>query len=350
MKSKRLIALAMALVLLCSVCSAFAASAGTSDDPLLSRSYLSAWSEEQVQTAVSAVDTAIRAAQRSARVEANRILSVTANNGVRMETLPSGASVALKTGDFVTLTGGSATVRIQSGMLVDATTGQTVSSGNVEAYHRYIACEDLSAVLTCTAQETALMMSGTAIVSRFLDVTPTLWYGSAVDYVTTHALMLGMGDMAFYPSYTLSRAMFVTMLGRLSGVDESGYPGSSFSDTPAGQWYSPYVEWGVQAGIVTGMGDNQFEPDAPVTREQMATFIARYAAYTGLTLSQICVTPAVFQDQSSVSGWAEAGVELMRQTGILRGDETGCFHPRNSATRAEAATVFMRLCGAMSLT
>lgn len=349
MKSKRLIALAMTLILLCSVCSAFAVGAGTAEDPLLSRSYLSAWSEKQVETAVSAADTAIRAAQRSARVEANRILSVTANNGIRMETLPSGASVALKTGDFVMLTGGSATVRIQSGVLVDATTGRTVSSGSVEAYHRYIACEDLSAVLTATAQETALTMSGTAIVSRFLDATPTLWYGSAVDYVTANALMLGMGNMEFRPSYTLSRAMFVTMLGRLSGVNESDYPGTSFSDTPAGQWYSPYVEWGVQAGIVTGMGDNRFEPDSPITREQMATLIARYTAYTGLTLLPICVTPAVFQDQSEVSGWAEAGVDLMRQTGILRGDETGCFHPRNSATRAEAATLFMRLCGAMSL-
>lgn len=348
MKSKRLIALAAALLVLCGMCSAFAAGAGSSGDPLLSRSYLTSWSSGQLQTAAKMVESAIDAARCSASMEANRIFSAAANNGIRAESLSSGTSIALKTGDFFTLTGGSASIRIQSGILVDATTGGTVSSGQVAANHRYIACENLSAVLTCTASST-ILLSGTTTVSRFVDVNPTQWFGIAVDYASTHELMLGMSPTEFYPQYTLSRAMFVTILGRLAGVNESAYSGTSFRDVPTGKWYSAYVEWGAQTGIVNGMAPGQFVPDSPVTREQMATLIARYVTYRGLTLPQTSVTLTVFEDQANVSGWALSGVELMRQTAIIRGDERGYFNPRNSTTRAEAATVFMRLCGAMSL-
>lgn len=348
MKSKRLIALVAALLLLCGMCSAFAASAGSAGDPLLSRSYLTSWADGQLQTAATMVDSAISAAHHSASKEANRIFSAAANNGIRAESLPSGASVALTTGDFFTLTGGSATVRIRSGVLVDATTGNAVSSGSLAANHRYIACESLSAVLTCTAPSTVLL-SGMTTVSRFVDVDPTSWYGTAVDYAATNGLMFGMSPTEFYPSYTLSRAMFVTILGRLAGVDASAYPGTSFSDVPTGQWYSPYVEWGAQAGIVTGMAPGKFAPNSPVTREQMATLIARYVTYKGLSLPQSGAALTVFQDQAKISDWALAGVELMKQSAIIYGDDRGYFNPQNSATRAEAATVFMRLCGAMSL-
>lgn len=348
MKSKRLIALAAALLLLCGMCSAFAAGAGSAGDPLLSRSYLTTWSNGQLQTAATMVESTLNAARCSVSMDANRIFSAAANNGIRAESLASGASVSVKTGDFFTLTSGSATIRIQSGILVDATTGNTVSSGQLTANHRYIACEKLSAVLTCTAPCT-ILLSGMTTVSQFVDVAPTAWYGIAVDYASTNELMLGMSPTEFYPQYTLSRAMFVTILGRLAGVDESAYSGTSFRDVPTGTWYSAYVEWGAQTGIVDGMAPGQFVPNSPVTREQMATLIARYATYRGITLPQTSVTLTVFKDQANVSNWALSGVELMRQTAIIRGDDQGYFNPRNSTTRAEAATVFMRLCGAMSL-
>lgn len=349
MKSKRLIALAAALLLLCSMCSVFAASAGSASDPLLSRSYLTSWSSTQLQAGSTAADSALGTARRSALLDANRIFSATANNGIRAESLPSGALIALTTGDFFTLTGGSATLRIQSGVLVDATLGQTVSSGKLAANHRYIACENLSAVLTCTAPDTTLLLSATATVSRFSDVMPTSWYAKAVDYTYTNGLIAGMSATEFGPSLTLTRAMFITILGRLVGVDEAAYSGTVFSDVPAGKWYSAYIAWGAQTGIVAGMGNGKFEPNSPVTREQMASFIERYVTYKGLSLQQICETPDVFVDQAKISGWAKDSVEMMRQTGIICGDTAGYFHPRNSATRAEAASMFTRLDGAIAL-
>lgn len=350
MKLKRLIALAAALLLLCGMCSAFAAGAGSAGDPLLSRSYLTSWSSEQLQTAATMVDASVGTARRSALLNANQIFTAATNNGIRAEVLPSGALIALTTGDFFTLTGGSATVHVRSGVLVDATLGQTVSSGSLTANHRYIACEALSAVLTCTAQNTSLLLSGTATVSHFSDVVPTSWYAKDVDYTYTTGLIAGMSATEFGPSLTMTRAMFVTILGRLAGVDESAYPNTSFSDVPSGKWYSSYIEWGVQTGIVSGMGDGTFLPNSPVTREQMAAFIERYVTYKGLSLPQVCETPAVFADQEKISHWAKDSVELIRQTGIICGDTAGYFNPRNNATRAEAASMFTRLDGAIALT
>lgn len=350
MKSKRLIALAAALLLLCGMCSAFAADAGSAGNPLLSRSYLTSWSSGQLQTAATRIDSSVGTARRAALLDANQIFSAAANNGIRAEFLPSGALIALKTGDFLTLTGGSAAIRIQSGVLVDATLGKTVSSGNLTVNHRYIACESLSAIVTCTAQNTSLLLSGTATVSHFSDVMPTSWYAKDVDYTYTANLIAGMSATEFAPALTLTRAMFITILGRLAGVDEAAYHSMPFSDVPAGKWYSPYIAWGAQTGIVAGMGNGKFSPDSPVTREQMASFIERYVTYRGLSLPQVCATPDVFVDQDRISGWAKESVELIRQSGVICGDTHGYFNPNNSATRAEAASMFARLDGAIALT
>ena len=137
--------------------------------------------------------------------------------------------------------------------------------------------------------------------------------------------------------------MFVTILGRMAGVQEREYPGASFSDVEVGSWYAPYVEWGAKNGIVNGMGEGVFAPDSPVTREQMAALITRYADAEGYDLPAGVSAVAAFRDAGSISGWAFGSVERMRQTGLLNGDAEGNFRPLNGATRAEAATVFMRL-------
>lgn len=342
MKTKRLIALTAALLLLCSLGSVFAANPGSAQDPLLSRSYLTTWSSQLLQNATAAMERSISAAYRSAVRQMNRTFDIAENNSIRNETLPSGASVALTSGNFFTLTGGAATVQIKSGTLVDATTGHVVSSGSLSANHRYIACENLSAVLTCTAPDTTLLLSASTIVSYFVDVVPTQWYGLQVEYNYLYGLMAGMSTTEFGPSVTLTRAMFVTILGRLAGVDASAYPGTSFSDTPTGQYYSPYVEWGAKTGIVAGMGNGKFEPGSAVTREQMAAFVARYLTKAELDLPQ-SGSSGSFHDQASISSWAKSDVALMVQTGIFRGDANGYFRPGSNATRAEAATVFMQL-------
>lgn len=189
-----------------------------------------------------------------------------------------------------------------------------------------------------------------AAAHPFQDVPNGHWATAAVAYVYDNDLMNGTGSGTFTPDGRLTRAMFVTILGRMDGVNAAGYPGTSFSDVPVGQWYSPYVAWASEQRIVTGTGNGNgngngcFSPDTSVTREQMAAMIARYVEAGGINLSDAANAPAGFQDASSVSSWAKDGLELMRRTGILTGYADGTFGPKKTATRAEAATIFMRLC------
>ena len=339
---KRCLALLCAVLLLGSLSAALAANAGSAADPLLSRSYADAWAAQFL----AAQETELRQRLNAVGTDRKRelwMLSVSSGEkAVRMETLPAGATVALTEGDSFTLLSGGANVLIQSGTLVDVTHGREVYSGSLTAGDSYVACEVLSAVLTVT-EESLFRFSGGPAVSPYGDSSASAWYGSAVDYATLRGLMSGTGASAFDPTKTLTRAMFVTILGRMAGVDASKFPGVSFRDVEAGSWYAPYVEWGAKNGIVTGMGDGVFAPANSVTREQMAALIARYASAYGIDLPRAAGAPRAFADVSAISGWAADSVELMRRTGLITGDEMGRFNPQKGATRAEAATVFRRL-------
>lgn len=177
----------------------------------------------------------------------------------------------------------------------------------------------------------------------FLDVPSNHWASESVTYVYEKGLMNGEGPDTFKPDNNLTRAMFVTILGRMAGVNEDNYPDTFFADVPTGQWYSAYVTWAFQKDIVDGTGNGYFSPDENVTREQMATMIARYVISSDLHLQEIGSTVKFFTDQHLISSWASEGVELMRRTGILSGYDDGSFRPERTADRAEAATIFMRL-------
>ena len=247
----------------------------------------------------------------------------------------------LKTGDCFTVLSGDAAVSVASGALVDATDGRQVATGALQTAHRYIACENVQATITCTQAGTLLLSAG-AYVIRYVDVPATAWYAPYVEYATVNKLMSGIGNRCFSPDTVLTRGMFVTVLGQLAQIDEDAYPGTSFNDVEIGRWYAPFVEWAAQHDVVSGTGNGRFEPNAPITREQMASIVARYVQSTGTTLPTI-TDPVVFKDMDAVSGWALEGVELMRMTGIISGDEKGYFNPLGQATRAQAATVFTQL-------
>lgn len=201
-----------------------------------------------------------------------------------------------------------------------------------------------AAILLCLTLSCSLLpVTGLAASYPFQDVPNSHWATSAVEYVYDNDLMNGTGPRTFTPGGTLTRAMFVTILGRMDGVNAASYPDTSFSDVPVGQWYSPYVAWASGQGIVTGTGNGQFSPNTPVTREQMAAMIARYVDASGVSLPDADNPASSFKDASSVSSWARDGLELMRRTGILSGYDDGTFGPKKTATRAEAAMIFMRL-------
>ena len=187
----------------------------------------------------------------------------------------------------------------------------------------------VTAMLLCLVLSCSILPVTVQAASHpFKDVSSSHWANSAVEYVYENDLMNGTAPTTFAPSETLTRAMFVTVLGRMDGVNTNSYSGSSFSDVPTGQWYSAYVKWASSQGIVLGTGNGRFSPNSSVTREQMATMIARYVDTSGISLPDDSNAVNGFTDTASVSSWARDGLELMRRTGILSGYPDGTFGPK----------------------
>ena len=167
----------------------------------------------------------------------------------------------------------------------------------------------------------------------------------AKDYVNRAAdagWVNGVGGGLFQPDGTLTRAMFVTMLAGLSGVDEADYPGSTFSDVSVGQWYAPSVAWAASEGIVFGTGDGRFEPNRNITRQEMAQIMAGYLAWKGVD-THPTADPSAYNipDRADIAPWALDSVCFCYEKGLLSGGDHG-FAPLDNATRAQACVV---LCG-----
>lgn len=161
----------------------------------------------------------------------------------------------------------------------------------------------------------------------FTDVPAASWAADAVAFATARELFSGTGGGAFTPGGDMTRAMLATVLARYEGVDTSG--GSS--------WYEAGMAWAVSQGISDGTS-----PNAPITREQLATMLYRYAAAAGQDTSASGSLSA-FSDGSSVSGYAREAMAWAVGSGLISGDG-GALNPAGSATRAQVAAILMRFC------
>lgn len=177
----------------------------------------------------------------------------------------------------------------------------------------------------------------------FQDVPSDHWANEAVQYAYDEGLMDGVGPTTFAPGGTLTRAMFVTILGRQDGVAEDSQGENPFTDVADGQWYTPYVTWAAQEDIVGGYGDNRFGPTDPITREQMAAILYRYAQYKGYDTSETGSLDT-FPDAGEVSEYALEPMAWTVGTGLIAGMEDNTLRPQGTATRAQAATLLMRFC------
>ena len=171
----------------------------------------------------------------------------------------------------------------------------------------------------------------------FVDVNPGDAYYDAVLYVYENGLFKGVSETEFAPDTTMTRAMFVTVLGRMAGVNPLLYQKSSFTDVEVGQWYSPYVEWAAQSGIVLGYGDGTFGLNDEITVEQAAVILARYAAFTGRSTYTLR-TLSDFADSADVSDWAVYSMKWIVNTGIYTG-ENGMLSPKSLAKRSLVAAM-----------
>ena len=175
----------------------------------------------------------------------------------------------------------------------------------------------------------------------FPDVPESKWFYDSVKYVYERGIMLGVGPDSFAPNSPVTRAMFTTVLGRLSGDDEKET--SAFPDVVRGTWYSGWVGWASEAGIVLGFEDGTFAPDRPITRAEMAAIITRDIDYINLRFTRYIDAPKRFTDADEIASWAKSYIETMRRVGIIRGNADGSFNPDGKLTRAEAATVIERM-------
>ena len=176
--------------------------------------------------------------------------------------------------------------------------------------------------------------------AAFSDLDTKAWYHEYTDFVLEHKLMNGMGNGIFAPNGTVNRAMAVTLLYRMAG-EPAVKGGSPFQDVKAGSYYANAVAWAYENGIVKGMTKDQFAPTAPATREQLVTFLYRFAAFSKRDLSAKGDLSA-FSDGSAVSPYAKDAVSWAVGTGLLVGDGTGRLLPKESGTRAQLAALIAR--------
>ncbi len=188
----------------------------------------------------------------------------------------------------------------------------------------------------CGAADPNAKPANTPKYTDFADLPVRSWYKDAVSYALENGLMNGVARREFDPEGELTRAMFVTILYRAEGSPDMTGKTAAFTDVPAGQWYSDAVVWATENRIVNGTSAATYEPDAPITREQIATILFRYskAAKTDNTL-------ASFPDAGTVSGYAYDAMCWAVSEGIINGSD-GRLVPQDNATRVQIAAILMR--------
>ena len=177
----------------------------------------------------------------------------------------------------------------------------------------------------------------TDVSEIFTDVPANHWAKAAIQYVYDNGLMTGVSDTTFAPEATTTRAMIVSMLARMENVTSAADAG--FTDVAAGDWYATAVNWAAANGIVSGIGDNTFAPNAPITREQLAAMLMNYAQWKGQDIS----ARADLSDYTDApSTWASEAVQWAVAEGLLAGVTDDQLQPQGQATRAQVAAIMQR--------
>lgn len=184
----------------------------------------------------------------------------------------------------------------------------------------------------------AILPASAASVEQFTDVPEGSWYYDHVEYTAENGLLNGISETEFGPGISMTRGMFVTVLGNMSGIDTTQYPGSRFDDVPSGEYYASRINWATENGIVSGLGDGNFGPNNAVTREQVATMLYNYALRTGNDTSFNAEAYSDFPDTAEVSTWAEEPLKWATYHGIINGMD-GELNPKGTATRAQIAAI-----------
>ena len=171
--------------------------------------------------------------------------------------------------------------------------------------------------------------------SDFTDLDPNGWYHDGVNYMIENGMMNGVGNGMFEPNGSVTRAMLVTILYRQAGSPK--FTGDNpFEDVAADKYYTDAVVWAFQNGIVNGTTPTTFEPEEPVTREQIATILYRREG-----APEVKQDLSAFIDTDQVSSYARAAMQWAVAKGVIKGDGNR-LNAKGDATRAEISTMLMR--------
>ena len=220
--------------------------------------------------------------------------------------------------------------------------GQVMFETN--SFSKYIITSNKSATEEKTQEVTAEEESWK---NPYSDVTETAWYFDAVRFTAENDLFSGISENSFSPDSSMTRAMLVTVLNRLSVKDYDKYgieaeTPIAFDDVPEDMWYSGAVKWAGGAGMISGMDKNRFAPEDVVTREQLAVILYNYAKAIGMDTPTEGMAVREFTDADEISEWAKDAVRWAIGQGILSGKGSDIIDPKGMATRAEAAAMLQR--------
>lgn len=176
----------------------------------------------------------------------------------------------------------------------------------------------------------------------FGDVKSGDWFYNDVKYVYEKGMMAGTAADVFAPNATTTRAMIVTILYRLEG-SPAVTGTSAFTDVPAGQWYTDAVNWAAANQIVNGTSATTFAPDAPITREQMAAILYRYAQYKGYDVTEKADLSG-YSDNGQISAYAKDALAWANAAKLINGMTDTTLAPQGSATRAQVSAILHRFC------
>lgn len=216
---------------------------------------------------------------------------------------------------------------------------------NIKAARTY--CTGLDAIL-CTEcgeilkSKTIAKLSEEVDLSAFTDLPEVSWYYESVKFAVANSLFVGKTTTEFAPDDAMTRAMFVTVLGRLHGVTVDNNVNTKFTDVKSGKYYTGYLAWAVEAGIITGITETSFAPDASVTREQICAIVYRYCTFAGIALNTE-VEEVMFRDADVISQYAYAAVTACQRGGLVQGTGNNYFNPKAGATRAQVAQILKNL-------
>lgn len=179
--------------------------------------------------------------------------------------------------------------------------------------------------------------AATDVSEIFTDVPANHWAQAAIQYVYDNGLMTGVSDTAFAPEATTTRAMIVSMLARMENVTSAADAG--FADVAVDDWYATAVNWAAANGIVNGISDDTFAPNDPITREQLAAMLMNYAQWKGQDTSARADLSG-YSDAPST--WASEAVQWAVAEGLLAGVIDDELQPQGQATRAQVAAIMQR--------